>query len=67
MTFESKAHFFFKLLSGSAVCSESEHLLVRSHVQLHDLLCEVESFKDSSDLAPVETDNSAFLLPGVHG
>lgn len=40
---------------------------MQSHVQLHDLLCEVESFKDSSDLAPVETDNSAFLLPGVHG
>lgn len=28
---------------------------------------EVESFKDSDGLAPVEIDNSAFLLPGVHG
>lgn len=26
-----------------------------------------ESFKDSSDLAPVESDNRAFLLPGVDG
>lgn len=30
-------------------------------------LYEVESFEDSNGLAPVEVDNSTFLLPGVHG
>lgn len=28
---------------------------------------EVESFKDDKDFAPLEIDNSKFLLPGVHG
>lgn len=36
-------------------------------VKLQPSFTKVESFKDSSGLAPVESDNSAFLLPGVHG